>query len=423
MTGAGRIAAVAVRRACERFGPAYVKLGQLVSVRPDVFPATLVFELEKLQDAVEPVSADAVRAVVRAEFGAPAEDLFATFDPEPLASASIAQVHRATLREDARPAWGPTMPAGAEVVVKVVRPGAEASVVADVARARRVLRTLARVGLPRRFDARSLLDEFEASLARELDLRVEGRVADRFRFDFRDDPLVMVPRVVWSRTGRRVLTMERVDGWRLTEIDAPALAGIDARSLAEHGASAFMRQVLVHGRYHADLHPANVFVTRDGRIAYLDFGIVGTLDPAERESVALLLAALVYRDADRALRASEALGVQVPGGALGVLRADLGGLLDSTFGASGSRDVRGFGIGLLRVLGRHGVRVPAGYGLLVKSLVTVEGVARSLYPDIDIIATSGPFVTRLLSSAALRPDRLARRLPEAVRAAVREIVA
>jgi len=423
VSGAGRIAAVAVRRTCERLGPAYVKLGQLASVRPDVFPATLVFELEKLQDAVEPVRVDAIREVFREQFGALPEELFATFDPEPLASASIAQVHRATLREEARPAWGPTMPAGSEVVVKVVRPGAEASVASDVARARSVLRVLARLGVPRRFDAHSLLDEFEASLARELDLRVEGRVADRFRFDFRDDPLVMVPRVAWSLTGRRVLTMERVDGWRLTEIDAATLAGIDARALAEHGATAFMRQVLVHGRYHADLHPANVFVTRDGRIAYLDFGIVGTLGASERESVALLLAALVYRDADRALRASEALGVRVPDGASVALRRDLGELLDAKFGAGGSRDVRGFGMGFLKMLGRHGVRIPAGYGLLVKSLVTVEGVARALYPDIDIVETSGPFVTRLLLRSALRPDRLARRLPYALRAAAREIVA
>ncbi len=162
--------------------------------------------------------------------------------------------------------------------------------------------------LLRGVDVDALLDEFAASVERELDLRVEGRVADRFAFDFRPDPKIVVPRIVWTRTAVRVLTMERMYGWRLSELDEAELAGVDAHGLAVHGATAFMRQVMLYGRYHADLHPSNLFVTPDNRIAYLDFGIVGHLTDAERGDIAQVLAGFVYRDADRALRYSANLG-------------------------------------------------------------------------------------------------------------------
>lgn len=408
------------RCACEELGPAFVKLGQLASVRPDVFPAELVFELERLQDSVPPMPPEAVLAQVRRALGADPREVFTEFDVEPVASASVAQVHRAVLREAYAPVWGCPMPAGTAVAVKVVRADAESVAAEDLRVARGVVRWLGPLGLARRVAVGPLLDEFAASLASELDLRNEGRVADRFAFDFRDDALVRVPRVVWPLSGREVLTMEFVDGWRLSELTEAARRGIDARALAEHGAVAFMRQVLVLGRYHADLHPANIFVTPDSRIAYLDFGIVGRLDEAERHAIAQVLAALVYGDAERALEWSSALGVEVPAEKRAAVRADLAALMGRTLTEHG-RDVRHFGMGFLSMLGRHGIVVPVGYGLLVKALVTVEGVARALYPDIDIIETSRPFVTGLLARHAADPVRLAERLPSAMRAALREL--
>lgn len=412
--------AAATRRAFEELGPAFVKLGQFASVRPDVFPSELVFELAKLQDAVPPIPLSEVRRIITEELGRPPEEVFASFDPVPLAAASIAQVHAATLAEEVRPVWGAPLPAGAEVAVKVVRPGAAEAIEADVAVARRLLRMLRRAGRTRRVDAERLLDEFHASLRREVDLRNEGRVADRFAFDFRDDPLVVVPRVAWPLSTRRVLTMERIEGWRLTELRSADLAGVDGRALAEHGAVAFMRQVLVLGRFHADLHPANIFVTPDSRIAYLDFGIVGTLTAEEREAIAQVLAGLVYLDADRALRWSQRLGVRIPPESEARVREEVAALMRRTLAEE--PDVRHFGMGFLSLLGRQGIEIPVGYGLLVKSLVTVEGVARALYPDIDIIATAGPFVTALLARRALSPARLHETLPRALGAAVREMM-
>ena len=414
--------AVQWRRAFESLGGAFLKLGQMISVRPDEFGDELAGEMERLRDQVEPVPFAQLGPVIERGLGAAAATLFASFDETPLASASIAQVHAAVLATPYRPVWGEELPAGAEVVVKVIRPGAGEALLADIAEARRLGRSSVVRAALRGVDVDALLAEFEESVRRELDLRVEGRVADRFAFDFRHDPKIAVPRVVWSLASPQVLTMERMHGWRLSELDEAELAGVDAHGLAVHGATAFMRQVMLYGRYHADLHPSNLFVTPDSRIAYLDFGIVGRLTDAERADIAQVLAAFVYRDADRALRYSANLGVVVPPEKVDVVRRELGELLDATMGG-GSSDFRHFGFGFLGLLRRHRIAIPGGYGLLVKSLATVEGVARRLYPDIDIMEVARPFVTRMIGEGIGSPAKLQERLPAVWRAAMRELLA
>lgn len=411
------------RLACEALGPTFVKLGQLASVRPDLVPPEIVAELERLQDRLPPVPIDAVREVVRRELGAPPERVFATFDAVPLATASIAQVHAATLASAYRPVVGAELPAGSRVAVKVVRPGVAKAIATDLALARRWAARAERIPAVARWRPTSLLREAEASLASELDLRNEGRVADRFARDFADDPLIVVPRVVWRHSTRRVLVAERVDGWRLSDLGEAERAGIDARRLAEHGAEAFLRQVLVHGRFHADLHPANLFVTPDGRICYLDFGITGTADAAEREAFAELLAATAYGDAERALRASRRLGLDVPDRDLPRIRAGVENLVARHLAGREPADARGFALGFLALLADARIAIPEGYGLLIKGLVTIEGVARAIYPDIDVVATAKPFVTRLVAGRLARPEVLRERLPAAAAAALRELLA
>jgi ubiquinone biosynthesis protein len=420
-----RRAAVALqlRLACEELGPAFIKLGQLASVRPDVFSPETVFELERLQDTVPPVPTAAICATIAAELGAAPEQLFETFDPQPLAAASIAQVHTATLARDYRPVTGETLRAGTRLAIKVVRPGIEQLIAADLALARRWAARLARVPRLGRLRPAALLGEFEHTLASELDLRNEGRVADRFARDFADDPLVVVPRVVWRHTTRRVLVTEFVAGWRLNDLGEAQRAGIDARRLAAHGAEVFMRQVLVHGRYHADLHPANLFVTPDGRICYLDFGIVGHTTPPQRIAIAQVLAATVYGDAKRALHYSRALGLEVPEEKVPAVRAAVARLMAAHLAAREPADVRGFALGFLGMLADFRIPIPAGYGLLIKALVTVEGVARAIYPDIDIVAAAKPFATRLIAAQLARPERLRERVPAALRAALEEMLA
>jgi ubiquinone biosynthesis protein len=203
-------------------------------------------------------------------------------------------------------------------------------------------------------------------------------------------------------------------------MDDAARRGIDGRALAIHGADVFMRSVLELGRYHADLHPSNVFVTPDSRICYLDFGIVGTTAPSQRESIAQVLAATVYGDPDRALRYSAELGLEVPQAKVAEVRRLVGELMATTLGAV-PRDVRGFAIGFLRIMNDAGVEIPVGYGLLVKALVTVEGVAQAIYPDIDIMDAAKPYATQLIAQQMMSPARLYARLPGALRAAMREL--
>lgn len=299
----------------------------------------------------------------------------------------------------------------------------EAAIAADVALARCWVARLARLPFVARWRPRSLLAEFEASLASELDLRREGRVADRFARDFVDDARVVVPTVVWRHTTRRVLTTALVPGWHLNELDGARRAGIDAHGLAVHGAEVFLRQVLVHGRFHADLHPANLLITPDGRICYLDFGIVGRTTPRQRLAIAQLLVATAYGDAERALGASRALGLEVPAAAEPAVRAAVADLLRRYLTERSPADLRGFAIGFLALLADRRIAIPEGYGLLIKALVTVEGVSRALVPDIDVVRAAKPVATRLVAQELLRPERLRERVPAAVRAAVSELLA
>ncbi len=410
-----------MRMACEELGPTFIKLGQLASVRPDIFRAQTVFELERLQDSVPSIPVERVLKVIEEEFGAHPDELFVEFDRNPLASASIAQVHRAKLAHPARTTGGKELPAGTDIVVKVVKPGIEDVIEADLAFARRIAEVVSKAGLSRRIDLVGTLDEFGDSLRSEIDLRNEGRVADRFGFDFREDPLVVVPGMVWSRSTRRVLTMEFVEGWRLTDLTEAERTGVDAYGLALHGAEVFMRQVLVLGRFHADLHPANLFVTPDSRICYLDFGIVGRTEPAQRIAIAQVLAATVYGDADRAIRYSGELGLHIPKDKRAIVRDRVAELMGKTIGRKGNSDIRGFAVGFLSILGEFEIKIPAGYGLLVKALVTVDGVSRSIYPDIDIAKAARPYATRLIAQEMLRPARIYQKVPDVMRSVIRVI--
>ena len=417
------IVARRVRRALEDLGPGFIKLGQLLSVRPDLVPLAWTTELQQLQRQAPPVPTEHLRAIVRTELGAPPDAIFDAFEAEPRASASVAQVHRARLRAPYRPVIGDPLPAGTAVAVKVLRPGIDARLADDIAWARRWATRLERLPGVARLGASAFLDEAEASLERELDLREEGRVADRFARDFAADPIVVVPRVVWTHSTRRVLVTEWLDGWHLSELGPAERAGIDARHLAEHGARAFLRQVLVLGRFHADLHSANLLITRDGRIGYLDFGIVGTADATRRRGLARLLAATAYGEPDLALRASRELGLDIPPDREEAVVREVEVLAARHLRHRSPADVRGYATGFLALLRRHRIAVPRGYGLLVKALLTVEGVARGLYPDLDVVEVARPEVTRLLLSDVLATATLPERASRALRAGVRAWIA
>ncbi len=365
-----------LRTAFQRLGPAFVKLGQALSVRPDLVPGPVLDELARLQDRVPPAPAAEIRRVVERELGAPLSGRFRSFEAEPVAAGSVAQVHRAVL------------PDGRPVAVKVRRPGVAAALRLDAALAGPLLRAGVAVSpLRGRVDAAAVAAEIRAAVDRELDFRVEAEVAGELARNFRGFPGVRVPRVLWGWTGRRVLTTEFVEGEKLSA--AAARSRPDYRELAERGARAFLKQVLEDGLFHADLHPANLLITPEGEIAYVDFGIWGRLSGGERHALLGALAGLVGRDPSLALRHLGRLGVRVPPDRTGGFVRDVAEIMDAAVAPRLDQvALAPIGRGLMTAVRRHGVRFPHKYAVLVKALATVEGAARLLHPSFSFDAAA-----------------------------------
>jgi ubiquinone biosynthesis protein len=342
---------------------------------------------------------EAVRAVVEAELGQPLGALFADFDPEPLAAASIGQVHPATL------------PDGTAVVVKVRRPGVEAQAEADLALLDALARTAAvRTSWGRDYDIVGWVREFAFTLRDELDYAAEARHAEQVRRDFADEPALHVPAVFPERSARRVLTMERLDGVKVDDAAALAAAGVDRQELARTATRVMLRMVLRNGFYHADPHPGNVLVLPGGRIGLLDFGMVGALDAATRQALLRIVLALAAEDTDRLVDELTALGVTGEAVARGPLKQDLERLrrryatrpLKEIAAAEAFQDI-------MDVARRHRLRLPAELVQLAKVTAMAEGTALQLDPDFEILAFSLPYVRRFWLRT-LSPRAQARRL-------------
>lgn len=388
-----------LRLALEELGVTYIKLGQILSTRTDLLPESYVAELSRLQDAVPPETPQVVEEMIAAELGAPPLEVFAEFDPEPLGSASIGQVHAARL------------PNGEDAVVKVQRPGVEAVVEEDLA----ILADMARLAAHRTvwgdiYDLPALVGEFAATLRGELDYIQEGRNAERFGRSFAGEPRLRVPAVYWEYTTSKVLTMERLRGTKID--DVPALVGlqVDRRKLARDGAEIVLKMVLEDGFFHADPHPGNFLVMDRGVIGLLDYGMVGQVDESTREGLLYLLLAIANQDLDRVIDQLTILGVMGSSDQLGRLRRDLSHLLSLYWGLPVSdinvAEVIEEGMATAR---RHHLRVPTNLVLLGKTMAMDEGLVRLLDPGFSSVEVMRPYISRLALSS-LRPDRLRKRL-------------
>ncbi len=375
---------VRLRLVLEELGPTFVKFGQILSTRPDIVPPAYLHELVKLQDTVPPVQFDAIRACVEAELDAPLETLFSQFEPTPLASASLGQVHAARL------------PDGQDVVVKVQRPGISATVETDL----EILYDLSRLvqertALGEVYDLVEIADDFAATLRAEMDYRREGRNADRFRSNFAGESVLYVPAVYWEYTTRRVLTLERIEGIRIDAVEQLEAAGIDRHQVAVNAAHIVMREVFDHGFFHADPHPGNFVVMPDATIGAMDFGMVGHIDRALKDSLMRLFIVSVRRDvagmADELLR----MGVAEPRVDRRRLERDLRFLLEK-YRDLPLREIRAQELvnDINPVVFRHHLHFPTDLWLLAKTLVMLEGVGLQLDPDFDMLGVAMPFAQR-----------------------------
>ena len=290
-----------IRLALEELGPVFIKLGQMLSTRPDLLPAGYISELAKLQDGAPPVAADVIRSTILQELGAAPEELFATFQDVPLASASIGQAHAATLFD------------GTDVVVKVRRPGVVARVNEDL----EILQNLATYAgrswpAAADYNFSGIASDFATTLRAELDYLQEGRNAERFAANFVADPGIHIPKIIWKTTTSRVLTIERIYGIKVDDVQGLSGAGIDLHELATRAAGAAAKMIFEDGFFHADPHPGNLFVETAGTIGLIDFGMVGEVDAPLRERLAKLLQAFTANNPDRISRALLELSTAPP---------------------------------------------------------------------------------------------------------------
>lgn len=373
-----------LRAALEELGPTFVKFGQMLGMRRDLFPQDIISELPKLQDAVPPFPGEEARRIIEEQLGQPVAELFATFDESPLAAASIAQVHTATLHD------------GTLVIVKVQRPGIEQVVQADL----EILFCLARlfnshVPESRPYDPLGLVDEFAETILRELDFHREGRNTDRFRDNFKDDPSVYVPQIFWELSGKRVLTMERSQGRKISA-DHPADPA-ERHRLAEALVRLYLTQLFEHGFFHGDPHPGNVFIMGDGRVGFHDFGIVGYLSPRDQGNLRQLFLALIVRDAEWMAGVYLELCGATADVDLAVFTRDLEDALEEYYAASTQ------GSSFVEVLHqfihlgrRHHIRVLREFLLLTKALMTMEAVVRTLDPAFNMDMALQGYVPRMI---------------------------
>jgi ubiquinone biosynthesis protein len=386
---------VRIRRSLDDLGPTFVKFGQVLSTRSDVFPEGILSELQKLQDTARPMPAGRAQAILERELGAPVEEVFSAFDPVPLGSASIGQVHRAVLRT------------GEIVAVKVQRPEAPGRIAADL----ELMREFADF-VDRRFaqrvlvDARGLVAEFEVVVRRELDYTAEAQNARRFAANFAGTPVV-IPSVYRELSTSKVLTMEFVVGTRFRDIRPLLMAPSERRRVASMGADAIFKMAFEDGFFHGDPHPSNLLLTPEGDLALLDFGMVGFMSRGDIESLSRLFIAVIQRDASAALRALEGLGVRYATEVRGELVRELREFLNKYSGLSVGEVTLGQALSeLIALARRYRVRMPPVFPLLTKALVTAEGLARSIDPTINVYEVARPYARRLLSQR-YRPRVLA----------------
>jgi len=376
-----------LRQALEVLGPIFVKFGQVLSTRRDLIPRDIADELAKLQDRVPPFSTEQVYRTLERSYRQPVERVFERFDPVAIASASVAQVHFATL------------PGGREVAVKVLRPGIAPIIAEDLALLDAAATLMERLWADgRRLKPREVVAEFERHLRDELDLLREAANASQLRRNFEHSPLLRVPEIFWDFCNTEVMVMERMTGTPISQVEALRAQGLDIPGLARAGVEIFFTQVFSDGFFHADMHPGNILVGADGRYIALDFGIMGTLNELDKNYLAQNFLAFFRRDYRRVAQIHLESGWIPPDTRIEELETAIRAVCEPIFDKP-LKEIS-FGKVLLRLFQtsrRFNIEVQPQLVLLQKTLLNIEGLGRDLDPDLDLWETAKPYLERWMS--------------------------
>ncbi len=375
-----------LRLALEELGTTFIKLGQILSTRADLLPPEYLAELSKLQDSAAPVAFEEIQEVLVTELGQPIDQIFAQFDPVPLAAASIGQAHVASLAD------------GTEVVVKVRRPGIVEQVNEDLEILKELAATASRHwSFAEHYDLTGLVEEFSQTLRRELDYIREAHNAERFAANFAADSHIHVPCVFWEATTSRVLTLERIRGIKINDLEALDEQGTDRRWLAGYATNVLLKMVCEDGFFHADPHPGNFFIESNNTIGLIDFGMVGVIDDQTQELLAELLIAIDHQDADRLVDVFLDLGVTRKRIDRASLRRDIEGLLSMYWGLPlGELKVGALFNEVYSIMRRHRMHLPSNLALLLKTVIMIEGLGVTLDPDFYLPRVLTPYTERLV---------------------------
>ena len=399
-----------LRRTMERLGPTFAKIGQLLSVRSDLIPPSFAEELSKLQDEMAPFPFEQAKAEIESQFGEPLDRLFAEFDETPAAAASIGQVHMATLLD------------GTPVAVKIQRPGVQETIEADLD----ILRTQAariqgRTDVGRRYDVVGLVDEFARAIHEECDYVNEAQNADRLGRMFADDGTVCFPKVHWDRTSSTVLTLERVVGYPFNRLDELDRHGVDRQEAARRGITCYYEQIFIHGFYHADPHPGNLFALPDGRVAFTDFGRCGALSDRARTLVADLLVAIIDQDyeacVDVLLEVSGGVSdVDVPG-----LQRDVEALVKKYYDLQLQEvDSEELVVEVMSLVGKRGLTMSSEFALLLTTFATLQALGTAVDPQFHFVQSVQPFARRLVEEE-MKPAALMQGVVSTVRRSMKAL--
>ena len=370
-----------LRLALEELGPTFIKMGQMLSTRPDLIPHDIFYELQKLQDQVPPVAYDDIKDEIEAEMRFSVGDIFSEFDEIPLAAASIGQVHKAKLKT------------GEKVAVKIQRPNIRKIVEDDLD----ILRTLAELAERHITDAKiynlvGFVEEFAKAIRNELDYTLEARNMERFAHNFADDNTVHIPKVYWEYSTGRIITMEFVEGIKVSHIDELRRNGYDTKSIAYKGAQAYLKQIFTHRFFHGDPHPGNIFILPGEIIAFMDFGIVGRLTASMASKLNDIVIAIAQKDPDSIADILLKISVIDEDSNVDDLKADIAEFVDKYYGTPiGQLQVSSLFHDMTDISFKYRIIIDRQLNLLGRTLAEVEGLGKQLNPDFNIIPLVQPF--------------------------------